>query len=101
VDEVLESLGLDELSDRFPDEISLGEQQRASVARALVLRPDLLLADEPTAHQDAVSMAKVMDAIRSVVASGRACLVASHSAEVLHVADRVLEMRDGRLRVAS
>ena len=99
VDEVLESLGLYELSARFPDEISLGEQQRTAVARALVLKPDLLLADEPTAHQDAVSMAKVLDAIRSVVASGRACLVASHSAEVLDVADRVFEMRDGRLAV--
>jgi ABC-type lipoprotein export system ATPase subunit len=101
VAELLESLGLSELSERFPDEISLGEQQRTSVARALLLVPDLLLADEPTAHQDAVSMSKVLDAIRSVVATGRACLVASHSAEVLRVADRVLEMRDGRLSVSS
>lgn len=98
---LLESLGLNELSERFPDEISLGEQQRTSVARALLLVPDLLLADEPTAHQDAVSMSKVLDAIRSVVATGKACLVASHSAEVLRVADRVLEMRDGRLAVST
>ncbi len=98
---ILESLGLAELSERFPDEISLGEQQRTSVARALLLGPDLLLADEPTAHQDAASMTRVLDAIRSVVASGRACLIASHSAEVLQVADRVLEMRDGRLTLAS
>ena len=101
VDEMIESLGLIGLSDRFPDEISLGEQQRASVARALVLKPDLLLADEPTAHQDAVSMARVLDAIRSIVTSGKACLVASHSSEVLDRCDRVLEMRDGRLGVAS
>ncbi len=101
VETILESLGLAELSERFPDEISLGEQQRTSVARALLLAPELLLADEPTAHQDAVSMTKVLDAIRSVVASGKACLVASHSAEVLQVADRVLEMRDGRLVLAS
>jgi putative ABC transport system ATP-binding protein len=98
---MIESLGLNGLSDRFPDEISLGEQQRTSVARALVLKPDLLLADEPTAHQDAVSMAKVLDAIRSIVASGKACLVASHSVEVLHRCDRVLEMRDGRLGAAT
>jgi putative ABC transport system ATP-binding protein len=101
VDEMIDSLGLNGLSDRFPNEISLGEQQRASVARALVLKPDLLLADEPTAHQDAVAMAKVLDAIRSIVASGKACLVASHSAEVLDRCDRVLEMRDGRLDVTS
>ena len=100
VDEMIESLGLHGLSDRFPDEISLGEQQRTSVARALVLKPDLLLADEPTAHQDAVSMGKVLDAIRSIVASGKACLVASHSADVLDRCDRVLEMHDGLLVVA-
>jgi ABC-type lipoprotein export system ATPase subunit len=97
VEEVLGSLGLGELSERFPTEMSLGEQQRTSIARALVVNPDVLLADEPTAHQDELSMSKVLDAIRSVVASDRACLVASHSAEVLRRADRVIEIRDGRL----
>jgi putative ABC transport system ATP-binding protein len=94
---VLHSLGLEHLSERFPDEISLGEQQRVSVARALIVSPDVLLADEPTAHQDAVSMDKVLDAIRTLVASGGACLVASHSSEVLDIADRVLEIRDGQI----
>jgi putative ABC transport system ATP-binding protein len=94
---VLEALGLGELAERFPSEMSLGEQQRTSVARALVLGPELLLADEPTAHQDARSMDRVLHAIRSVVDLGKACLVASHSAEVLEAADRVVEMRDGLL----
>jgi ABC-type lipoprotein export system ATPase subunit len=97
VEEVLSSLGLAELSERFPTEMSLGEQQRTSIARALVVNPDVLLADEPTAHQDELSMSRVLDAIRSVVASDRACLVASHSAEVLRRADRVVEIRDGRV----
>jgi ABC-type lipoprotein export system ATPase subunit len=97
VADLLAALGLGHLSERFPDELSLGEQQRVSVARGLVVRPDLLLADEPTAHQDAASMQRVLDTIRSVVDSGRACLVASHSSEVLNAADRVLEIRDGRI----
>jgi ABC-type lipoprotein export system ATPase subunit len=95
--ELFEVLGLSQLADRYPSEMSLGEQQRTSIARALVVNPEVLLADEPTAHQDEASMARVLDAIRTVVESGRACLVASHSAEVLRRADRVVEMTDGRL----
>jgi ABC-type lipoprotein export system ATPase subunit len=97
LEDLLDSLGIGHLADRLPNEISLGEQQRTSVARALILEPDLLLADEPTAHQDAVSMQKVIDAIRAVVDSGRACLVASHNSEILKAADKVLEISDGRL----
>ncbi|MFZ0664839.1 MAG: ATP-binding cassette domain-containing protein [Acidimicrobiales bacterium] len=97
VDDLLESLGLLQLAGRLPTELSLGEQQRTSVARALVLQPDVLLADEPTAHQDPGFMQKVIDAIRSVVDSNRACLVASHNSEILKAADRVIEMSDGRL----
>jgi len=97
IDGLFENLGLSQLADRYPSEMSLGEQQRTSIARALVVNPEVLLADEPTAHQDEASMTRVLDAIRAVVESGRACLVASHSAEVLRRADRVVEMRDGRL----
>lgn len=97
VDEILSALGLLELSERYPDEMSLGEQQRASVARALVLQPDLLLADEPTAHQDEQSMARVLQAIRDVIELDKAGIVASHNPEVLDAADRILEVRDGRL----
>lgn len=97
--EMLEALGLEGLADRFPMEMSLGEQQRTSVARALVAKPDVLLADEPTAHQDELSVKRVLDAIRALVDSDHACLVASHSAEVLNCADRVVEMRDGLLTV--
>jgi putative ABC transport system ATP-binding protein len=97
VNHVLHALGLFELSGRYPDEMSLGEQQRASIARALVLGPDLLLADEPTAHQDGRSTERVLHAMRDVVESDKACIVASHNPEVLDEADRIVEMRDGRL----
>lgn len=98
---MLDSLDLEHLADRYPDEMSLGEQQRAAVARALLLGPDLLLADEPTAHQDEASMARVLSAVRAVVDSGGASLVASHSPEVLEAADRVVEIDDGKLTLRS
>src|SRR5581483_10141311 len=53
VDRLLEGLGLDELAARLPAETSIGQQQRTALARALVLRPTVLLADEPSSHQDA------------------------------------------------
>jgi putative ABC transport system ATP-binding protein len=95
--ELLESLGLSNLVDRLPGDVSLGEQQRAAVARALVGRPELLLADEPTAHQDEVSAKRVLAAIRGNVDAGMAAVVSTHSREVIDALDRVLPIRDGRI----
>lgn len=90
-------LGLTELADRLPAEVSLGEQQRAALARAIVPSPALLLADEPTGHQDSVWARGVMRALRNACANRTACLVATHNPEVLRYVDRVLGIRDGRL----
>lgn len=95
--ELMERLDLTSVADRMPGGLSLGEQQRAAVARALVVSPALLLADEPTGHQDADWLIRVVDALRSAARAGTACLVATHSAEVLDLVDRVLEMRDGKM----
>jgi putative ABC transport system ATP-binding protein len=95
--ELLESLGLSNLVDRLPGDVSIGEQQRAAVARALVGRPELLLADEPTAHQDEVSAKRVLAAIRGNVDAGMAAVVSTHSREVIDALDRVLPIRDGRI----
>jgi putative ABC transport system ATP-binding protein len=97
LDELLGSLGLSNLVDRLPGDVSLGEQQRAAVARALVGRPELLLADEPTAHQDEVSAKRVLAAIRGNVDAGMAAVVSTHSREVIDALDRVLPIRDGRI----
>ena len=51
-DELLDQLGLAHLTERFPDEVSLGEQQRVALARAAIIRPKVLLADEPISHQN-------------------------------------------------
>ena len=99
VDELMEDLGIAHLAARYPKETSLGEQQRTAVARALVLSPTLVLADEPTGHQDAVSERRVLESFGRAAAEGGSCLIATHNASLAPRLDRVLEMDDGRLAV--
>jgi putative ABC transport system ATP-binding protein len=95
VEGLLGMFGLRQLADRQPWEISIGEQQRTALARALVLVPRLLLADEPTGHQDEGWGGRVLRAIRLVAERGVSCIVASHNPEAIGIADRVLRIRDG------
>jgi putative ABC transport system ATP-binding protein len=96
--ELMELFGVAHLAARYPRQASLGEQQRCAVARALLLRPALLLADEPTAHQDAGWTRALFGAFRELVEGGSVCLVATHDPQTWQHADRVLVMRDGELR---
>ncbi|MGH2775999.1 MAG: ABC transporter ATP-binding protein [Actinomycetota bacterium] len=98
VDELIGRLGLEGIAARLPGETSLGEQQRAAVARALVGSPKLLLADEPTAHQDALWSRRVLETLTEAVASGAACIVASHHRETVEYCNRVAGIRDGQVR---
>jgi putative ABC transport system ATP-binding protein len=86
----LEGLGIGDLGDRRPAEVSLGQQQRAAVARALTATPALLLADEPTSHLDAKTTMLVLDALDEAAASGTAVVVASHDPAVLARAHRTV-----------
>ncbi|MEI4273010.1 ATP-binding cassette domain-containing protein [Klenkia sp. LSe6-5] len=94
---LVDGFAIAHLADRYPHQASLGEQQRAAVARALVLRPALLLADEPTAHQDRGHADALLDAVLDAADSGTAVLLATHDEVAWSRADRVLSMRDGRL----
>jgi ABC-type lipoprotein export system ATPase subunit len=94
---LLEDLDLAELADRAVDETSLGEQQRAALARALVLSPRLAVLDEPTGHQDDDHVAQVLAVVRQSTAAGTGVLVASHDDRVLDAADRVVRLDRGRL----
>ena len=94
---VLERLGLADVAGRLPAEASLGEQQRAAIARAIVGRPALALADEPTGHQDERSTEAVMAAIRQTADEGTAWLLATHDPDAMPYLDRVLSIRDGEL----
>ena len=101
VDRLLSELGLEELADRLPLETSIGEQQRTALARALVLSPRLLLADEPTGHQDAAWADKVLAHLREAAVGGTCCLVATHNTEATPYFDVVHTMRNGRLTSAA
>ncbi|SDX72488.1 putative ABC transport system ATP-binding protein [Modestobacter sp. DSM 44400] len=95
--DLLADFGLDHLVDRYPAQASLGEQQRVAVARALLLRPAVLLADEPTAHQDRGHADRLLDAVTDAARAGSAVLIATHDELAWARADRVLSMRDGHL----
>jgi ABC-type lipoprotein export system ATPase subunit len=94
---LLADFGLAHLADRYPHQASLGEQQRAAVARALLLRPAVLLADEPTAHQDRGHADRLLDALAAAAREGAAVLIATHDEVAWTRATRVLSMRDGHL----
>ncbi|MEP6856215.1 MAG: ABC transporter ATP-binding protein [Pedococcus sp.] len=96
---LLERLGLAALTERFPAQLSGGEQQRVGLARALARNPDLFLFDEPTAHLDTHLRGLVLEEIaRRREALGAAALYATHNAaEALAIADRVAVLRGGRL----
>jgi ABC-type lipoprotein export system ATPase subunit len=91
-------LGIDHLADRFPNEVSLGEQQRAALARAAVIRPQLLVADEPVSHQNREWAETMMHVLGLLAAEGTACVLATHDEIAFAAADRVLELQGGRLR---
>ena len=82
-----------------PDQLSAGEQQRVAVARALVTRPALLFADEPTGNLDYTTGGEILDALwRSCVARGQTIVLVTHDSKAAAYADRVLVIADGRIR---
>lgn len=90
--EVLMSIDLDALAERPVADASLGQQQSLGLARAVVVRPTLLLADEPSSHQGPEHAALVLGALRSVAEAGGAVLIATHDEVVAAAADRVIAL---------
>jgi cell division transport system ATP-binding protein len=93
----LDKVGLLDRARAMPLELSGGEQQRVAVARAIVNRPQIILADEPTANLDRVAADKVLDALRSFHAVGVTCVISTHDDYVLERAERVIRLENGQL----
>lgn len=91
----LEMVGLSDRQSHLPTELSGGQQQRVAVARALVTRPALLLADEPTGALDSRSTEDLLNLFDQINAAGRTVVVITHEDEVAARAKRVIRMRDG------
>jgi len=96
--ELLSELGLEEEADKFPDQLSGGQRQRVAVARALIHRPSLIVADEPTGSLDAENAVVVVDLlIAAQRASGATLVLVTHESGVARRLDRTIGMLDGRL----
>lgn len=89
---VLRQLGIDHLAERYPNEVSLGERQRAACARAIVAGPRLVLADEPIAHQSTEWAEATMSALHELAAAGTACILVSHNPTAFEGAHHILDL---------
>ncbi|MBT8154422.1 ABC transporter ATP-binding protein [Epibacterium ulvae] len=91
-------LGLDELRERYPDQLSGGQQQRVAIARAMAVRPQLLLADEPTGNLDEETSHKVLDLLLDLARQeGTSLLLVTHSQAIAARTDRRLHLSQGRI----
>lgn len=97
---LLTDLGVAQLADRYPGEVSFGQQQRVALARAVSGRPKVLLTDEPTAHLDSGSIPAVLELLRDCASQGAAVIVATHDDAVHAIADRRVRLVDGVLAAA-
>jgi putative ABC transport system ATP-binding protein len=95
--ETLELVGLADRAQHRPDQLSGGEQQRVAVARALVHRPAVVWADEPTGNLDSESTASVMELFLELNRAGQTIVMVTHNREVAESAHRIVSMRDGRI----
>ncbi|MFF7680036.1 ABC transporter ATP-binding protein [Actinacidiphila glaucinigra] len=96
--ELLEAVGLAHRAGALPSELSGGQQQRVAVARSLINRPGLLLADEPTGNLDSSTGREIIDLLLSLTGQyGMTLLVATHDLEVAASCDRIVRLRDGRV----
>jgi len=96
--QLLERVGLIERSDHYPVQLSGGEQQRIALARAFMLRPPILLADEPTGNLDSTNGRQVLELLLELNRSEGATLVlVTHDQELARHADRIITLRDGRI----
>ena len=93
----LERVGLDAKALATPMSLSGGEQQRVSIARAIVHKPRIILADEPTANLDRASAKGVIDMLHTFNSAGVTCIISTHDERLLQGADRVFELAQGKV----
>ncbi|AOT10058.1 ABC transporter ATP-binding protein [Pseudoalteromonas luteoviolacea] len=99
VEAILKRVGIDHRADHLPQQLSGGQQQRVAVARALVINPKLILADEPTGNLDSKNSQEVMTMLRELNREGTTVIMVTHSESEGEYADRVIRLLDGRVLV--
>jgi putative ABC transport system ATP-binding protein len=93
----LAAVGLDDKARAYPAQVSGGQLQRAAIARAIVHRPAIVLADEPTGNLDSTNGENVLRMLRALADAGQAIMMATHSMDAAAVCDRTIRMHDGRI----
>ena len=94
-EDIMKTVGIDKLKDKFPSEISGGEQQRTAVARALINDPKLIIADEPTGNLDTETTEQVMKLFEDLKQKGKTILMVTHNNDIAERADRLITVKDG------
>tara|TARA_B100000700_G_scaffold310135_1_gene390330 strand:- start:370 stop:1062 length:693 start_codon:yes stop_codon:yes gene_type:complete len=95
---IISNLGLSKRSDHFPSELSGGENQRIAIARALINKPKIILADEPTGNLDHISAKNVFKILLNLKKSNRLIIFATHNREFAKLSDCKIEMIDGNIK---
>ena len=102
VPQVLSVVGISDKSDKYPDELSAGEQQRVAIARAIVNKPRILIADEPTGNLDRATAGEIIEMLKKLAKERNKCvIVVTHSKEVADAADVILELSGKKLKQVS
>lgn len=97
LEELLTVLNLKERRNHLPSQLSGGQQQRVAIGRALITRPSLILADEPTGNLDSNSTKEIMDILRGLHEEGRTVILITHDNEIAARAKRVIKIMDGKI----
>lgn len=95
--EILKKLGLAELEDRLPNQLSGGQAQRVAIARALLLEPDVILADEPTGALDHNTASEILSVFDQIRAEGKTVLIITHDENIARTCDRVIRIQEGKI----
>ncbi len=96
-EEVLHQVGLGDRMDHRPNELSGGQRQRVAVGRALVMKPSIILADEPTGNLDTATSQEVMELFGDIQKAGNTVILVTHEEDIAAYAQRTVRLRDGRV----
>ena len=96
--DLLTLLGIENLIDKYPNEISGGQRQRVAIARALINNPKVIFADEPTGNLDSKNSLNVFEIFKSLCEKGTTIIVATHDKELANLTNKIYDIKDGKIR---